>query len=152
MPMCHTLALMRRLVTVPDITLGQRVLWKLEEEGIDATLTTEHPPQGLYMGVRIAIVWLPDDADDALAERAYALYEQVIAENLSTTCPHCRYDLRGHRGSTHCPECGRAITAPISQLQCPHCGEEVPGNFDVCWSCGGAMTGEAANQDDGGPT
>jgi hypothetical protein len=102
------------------------------------------------MGVRFAIVWLPDDADDALAERAYALYEQVIAENVSTTCPHCRYDLSGHSGSSHCPECGRAITAPLSQLQCPHCGEGVPGNFEICWSCGGAMSGEAADQDDGG--
>jgi hypothetical protein len=24
-------------------------------------------------------------------------------------------------------------------LQCDRCGEESPGNFDLCWKCGGAL-------------
>lgn len=27
----------------------------------------------------------------------------------------------------------------LEEIPCPACGEASPGNFEVCWNCGGAM-------------
>lgn len=131
---------MKRLMTLADTTFAHRLVWKLEEVGIRATLTTEHPPQGLYLGVRQAIIWIADDAD---AERAIEIHDQLLLERTCPECPRCGFDLRAHTGPTHCPECGRLLKADTADLPCPRCGESVPANFEVCWNCGEVLPGAA---------
>ena len=34
---------------------------------------------------------------------------------------------------------GVTLKVRFDNWTCPTCGEPVPGDFDVCWSCGGEM-------------
>lgn len=127
---------MKLLAPIYDNALAQHVLWALNEQGVKAELTSEHPVQSLYSGQLQFNIWIADDAD---VEKAMRIHDDVLASQTVKECPHCQYDLQGHRGRANCPECGRAITAPQEDQQCSACGETSPANFEVCWNCGSAF-------------
>jgi len=131
---------MHRLATIPDVTLAHRVLWKLQEAGIESIVTTEHPAIGLYSGVQQGIVWIADAHDE---QRALELYNEVIDSRRQNRieCPNCHYSMDGHGGSVRCPECALEFHAEPYPLTCAQCNEQSPGNFETCWNCGAALVG-----------
>ena len=54
---------MKRLATIPESPTVPALLHRLEEAGIEAVVTTEHTPAGLYLGTRNTCIWIADDAD-----------------------------------------------------------------------------------------
>ncbi len=109
---------------------------RLDEAGIRACRVTEAAPYGETGGPHRVAVYVGDAAD---LDRAREILHEVEVETTFVRCPGCEYDLSGHAGRTACPECGLDLTAPGPEITCPSCGEPVPGNFEVCWSCGGEM-------------
>ena len=126
---------MKRLAQLPDTPMIFTLLDRLDAAGIVASVTREHTPAGLYLGTRIANVWIADAAryDEATAI-LHAMQERVAGD----VCVRCGYDLQGHGGPAICPECGRPAEVPMERapLACPSCGEEGPADFEVCWNCG----------------
>ena len=128
---------MHRLITLAESPLVPEIMRRLEEAGIPAQATAERGPAAIYLGGPPRVtVWLARAED---IETASALVEEFATDRVTTNCPNCGYDLQGHAGRTACPECGCELTAASPDVPCPTCGEPVPGDFDVCWSCGGEM-------------
>lgn len=104
---------------------------------------------------RPAFVELANFVQVDVLESDFARAVEMLAEVVPSfaRCPSCRYDLSGHAGKIRlrCPECGRLLVAGAEderpsneERPCPQCGEVVPGNFDVCWSCGASCDGAEA--------
>jgi len=130
---------MYRFLTMVDTPLTWTLVQRLQDAGIAAQCTVEHPPAGLCTGIRQAIIWLEDESQRG---EAAAIYRAVFAERPRSACPGCGYSLSGHVGVVRCPECGRPTVAPIPDVEdvpCPNCREPVPVSFDLCWNCGETM-------------
>ncbi|MCK4871973.1 MAG: zinc ribbon domain-containing protein [Phycisphaerales bacterium] len=130
---------MKKLTVMLESPLVDALMSRLEEQSIKATVTTGHNVAQLYGGgPRNATIWIENDDDLA---KANDILRSLQQDTTHSACPRCGYDLCGHAGPTQCPECGTELTASIPDVTCPHCGEQVPGNFEICWSCGQAITG-----------
>ncbi len=131
---------MKELAELPESPLVDELMMQLKEQSIGATVTVERNVVQHYAGgTRTLVIWLEDEAD---LERATEILDSLKRAVTCSHCPQCGYDLKGHTGPTQCPECGTELTAPTPDVTCPHCGEQAPGNFEVCWNCGQAITGE----------
>lgn len=110
---------------------------RLEDESIVAECVQDQSIGDIYIGGPPPMsIWLNDAAD---TDRAMAILNELYVQRSRTKCRACGYDLQGHKGATACPECGVAQTAPQADRECPACHQPVPGNFEVCWSCGADM-------------
>jgi RNA polymerase subunit RPABC4/transcription elongation factor Spt4 len=135
----------QRLIEIPDTGLVGVIIERLADAGIDATMTHEHAVWGHYLGgPRPAIIWIADGADLA---RAREVVGEIVPAPVTATCTACGYDMTGHEGVVRCPECGNPVRVsepepaePAPERLCPHCHETVPGDFEVCWSCGQTLT------------
>lgn len=110
---------MKELFREPDITRVSFFKMLLEEEGIPTIIRNEY----LTMS-GLSEIPIPEFfpalcvADDADYPRAVAL----IRDHLTTE---------------------RQQTS--EEWACPKCGESNPGNFEVCWSCGGSVGADSPN-------
>ncbi len=133
---------MERLADL-DAPVAAAVLDRLADAGIVATTTDlgrgDAGITALHRGGSKTRVWIHDAADLPDAERV--LHAVLAVPRESTRCPGCGYDLDGHAGATVCPECGLAVLAASGEAIsiCGACGEENPGEFEVCWNCGGSL-------------
>ena len=130
---------MHRLLTTTDAPRVTELLRRLDAAGIPAQSMLEHTAADLYIGgLPRHSVWLGRKED--LLE-AQLIADDLEAERPNETCPACGYDLEGHVGPIDCPECGEPLVAARPERPCPECAEPVPGDFEVCWSCGAPMEG-----------
>jgi rubrerythrin len=145
----------RPLMRLFDAVLAAALQQSLDAEGIESQMTTER--ENAYLGRMECVVWVPEDADPRKVESAcQAAWTRQIerqkkqqAERLEKpvtrvsiiddvlTCAACGYDLRGQVTDGKCPECGHPYRI-VGVKICPDCGAEMPSDFEVCWSCGGA--------------
>ena len=127
---------MKRLTVSKNSAAMHELQRRLEQAGFNAAITNDFSVTELDLGVQRFIVWI-DDQDDL--DGAIAMVRELESEQLAIKCPKCGYDLSGHHGAVQCPECGQALTAPSPDVPCPQCGEAVPGDFEICWNCGGEL-------------
>ncbi len=109
---------MKELFRVKDITRVSYYRAVLEEQGIATIIRNEH-----LVGAGITEIPIPEfypalcvSFDEDYERAVVIIREHLLAEQ---------------------PDADREIS-------CPSCGESNPGNFTECWSCGAALTGEAA--------
>ena len=159
---------MKRLIVLPDLTVAHRIVWALEEAGIDAAVQQEEQ----LLAAPQYCIWLADKKQDLAArEIASSVLPMQFARDFQ--CPNCKYDMRGHGGRVECPECGTEVycgelpkltcarcgheyeatvpealcpschhspNADVRDTTCPKCGEQVPQHFESCWNCGLQLT------------
>ena len=126
---------MKRLAQLPDTPMIFTLLDRLEAAGIVASVSREHTPAGLYLGLRVANVWI---ADPARYDEGKAILADLDERASGNACGRCGHDLGGHGAPSICPACGLPAEVPMERdpVACPSCGEEGPADFEVCWSCG----------------
>ena len=103
---------MKRVFSIENRMLVQRYRQVLEDAGIPCQLRNEYLG-GAAGELPVNEVWPELWVADEDAPRARAVLEAQTARE----------------------------QAPGPDWRCPACGEELPGQFDVCWNCGGARPG-----------
>jgi hypothetical protein len=105
---------MQKVFATSSLWLASEVAELLRQNRVDATLRNEHAagtPGVLPLNPLMAI----DVEVWVVEDRDAPAAARLIAEFQS------------------------ARQAAGASRQCPRCGESNPGNFDVCWSCSGAL-------------
>ena len=131
---------MKRLIDV-QAALAHQILDRLAAASINASSTPLTGTHGAGDLTGLNTVWVDDDCDPAVARTVVTEFLDHLRSTASRyMCELCGYDLRGHEGPGKCPECGSETVAAALNITCPQCAEQVPSSFDVCWSCGSALT------------
>ena len=115
---------MKELFREPDVTRVVYFRNVLEAEGIATLIRNEN-----LVGAGLAEIPIPEffPALCVLHDEDWARAVQIIRQHVAAPRP------------------GADVEVP-----CAQCGEPNPGNFEVCWACGGAVkTGANAPNADG---
>jgi hypothetical protein len=130
---------MHKLARLPESPMLVDLMVRLRDANIAAACVPDRTIFDIHLGVRTPMAVMIAERGDL--DRALAILREVQGEGKHARCPNCDYDMRGHAGVQTCPECGGSVNSSFPDVPCPACGEPVPGNFDLCWNCGRAMSG-----------
>jgi len=112
---------MKELFREADLTRVTYFRNVLESEGIPTMIRSEH-----LQGAGLTEIPIPEfyPALCVMNDEDYAPAVKIIREHLTTN-----------------------QAGADQEVACARCGELNPGNFDICWSCGGPVAGEVNTLD-----
>jgi predicted RNA-binding Zn-ribbon protein involved in translation (DUF1610 family) len=124
-----------------DVPSAELVCSALVSAGIPATVMGAELST-VSGGIPFTAAYPQVCVDEASVEEAIRVIRESGVESQPDHCIGCGYDLQG-LSSLRCPECGlpfwrRTPDQSAASWACPGCGEQIEGQFDACWKCGGA--------------